>query len=87
MYQDDFFIITKFQSTKEGDTLSFHRALTDIVDYLKNDENKNKIKDVCGKYGKGDKFDWIFRNAVNKINKFIPQLTCEEVVIARRIVL
>lgn len=87
LYQDDFYIIDKLQNTKEGSPQSFHAALTDIVNYLRNEDNKKKIKDVCGKYGKGDKFDWIFRNAVNKINKYIPQLSPDEVIQARKTIL
>ena len=75
LFEDDFFIISTIQKTKEGDVEGFHSAVKQILDFLSNDAKKQKIKQICAKYKKESKSEWIFRQAIVKIDKYVPSLT------------
>ena len=70
LYKNDFYIISQIQAITPNNMQSFLVAVKNISEFLSTDDSKQTIDKICTKYKTKSKSEYIFRQAIMKVNTY-----------------
>jgi hypothetical protein len=78
LYKDDCKIINIIQDIPAKSAAGFRQSMQEIVQFLSRQDNKDQLAKVADRYNKSSKYEWIFTQAVKKINPYSQKMNDDE---------